>query len=129
MTLRASTRRSGGGEIPDAWFFSLAAVWPFVRYRWCKLIPLESDGCLVALTVFKTVVGSSIEPGWVRFLPSPAFIVGTAVADIASARLLNLTVIGDGPVCFLEKPRHSKEVIIMSREQILKLTSLSSCAG
>jgi hypothetical protein len=100
MTLQASTRRSGGGEIPDAWLFLLAAVWPFVWYRLCSLIFLESDGCLVALTVFKTVVGSSIEPRWVRFLPSPAFIVGTAVADIASGRLLDLTVIGDEPVCF-----------------------------
>jgi hypothetical protein len=30
----------------------------------------ESDGCLVALAVFKTVVGSQ-EPGQVRFLSSP----------------------------------------------------------
>jgi hypothetical protein len=32
----------------------------------------ESEGCLVALAVFKTVVGSQ-EPGQVRFLSSPQF--------------------------------------------------------
>ena len=31
----------------------------------------ESDGCLVVLAVFKTVVGSFHGPRWVRFLPSP----------------------------------------------------------
>ena len=31
----------------------------------------ESDGCLVALAVFKTVVGSFCEPRSVRFAPSP----------------------------------------------------------
>src|SRR6266542_4446454 len=31
----------------------------------------ESDGCLVALAVFKTVVGPFHGSRWVRFLPSP----------------------------------------------------------
>jgi hypothetical protein len=34
----------------------------------------ESDGCLVALAVFKTVVGSQ-EPGQVRFLSSPPILL------------------------------------------------------
>jgi putative endonuclease len=34
-------------------------------------VPLESAGCLVALTVFKTAVDSLCEPRWVQFPPSP----------------------------------------------------------
>ena len=33
----------------------------------------ESDGCLVALAVFKTVVGSFNGSRYVRFVPSPPF--------------------------------------------------------
>ena len=38
----------------------------------------ESDGCLVALAVFKTVVGPFCGPGYVRFVPSPPYFRGTA---------------------------------------------------
>src|SRR2546428_840377 len=40
----------------------------------------ESERCLVALAVFKTVVGSS-EPGQVRFLPSPRPHFRFSIAD------------------------------------------------
>ena len=36
-----------------------------------KLTYTESDVCLVAAAVFKTVVDASNAPGWVRFPPSP----------------------------------------------------------
>ncbi len=37
-------------------------------------IDMESDVCLVAIAVFKTVVGSHCGPWQVRFLPSPPMI-------------------------------------------------------
>ena len=39
--------------------------------RWSNSSSTESDVCLVAAAVFKTVVDASNAPGWVRFLPSP----------------------------------------------------------
>ena len=68
----------------------------------------------MASAVFKTVVGSFHEPGYVRFVPSPpAFPLQPQLE--ASERAAS--------GC------RGEEVIAMSREQILKLTSLSSCAG
>ena len=68
----------------------------------------------MASAVFKTVVGSFHGPGYVRFVPSPpAFPLSRNTRAGVQAAW----------------GRRGEEVVAMSREQILKLTSLSSCAG
>src|SRR5438309_10222319 len=42
----------------------------------------ESDGCLVALAVFKTVVGSFHGSRYVRFVPSPPFDLRFTIYDL-----------------------------------------------
>lgn len=48
----------------------------------------ESEGCLVVLAVFKTVVGSFHGPRWVRFLPSPppAYVVRQWTSCVREAK-------------------------------------------
>jgi hypothetical protein len=53
---------------------------------WTFSFSLESEGCLVVLAVFKTVVGSQ-EPGQVRFLSSPPFDFGFSIADFRLQRI------------------------------------------
>jgi hypothetical protein len=71
----------------------------------------ESEGCLVAPAVFKTVVGSE---------------TGRGMFDSYPLRQLWLHSMYQSRLAL---PSCGKEVIGVSREQILKLTSLSSCAG
>jgi hypothetical protein len=81
----------------------------------------ESEGCLVALAVFKTVVAAQVAR-WVRFLSSPRIIF--------DFRFPIFDLFGDGGRFFQSKIEIlGKGVTSMSREQIRKLTSLSSCAG
>ena len=53
---------------------SMFEVWP-------AMSP-ESDGCLVALAVFKTVVGSLHGSRYVRFVPSPPFDLRFTIYDL-----------------------------------------------
>src|SRR6266702_2472260 len=81
----------------------------------------ESDGCLVVLAVFKTVVGPFHGSRQVRFLPSPPNSWFRRRRSGRRASRPGTRDLGPGIL--------GKEVSAMSREQILKLTSLSSCAG
>ena len=124
-----------------------------------KLDFRESDGCLVAPAVFKTVVGPFAGPGYVRFVPSPpsrsqngvrspvprlcrqplsAIFIGSLcrpvfVSSLCRNGISTPTKLGQRlPTKGLPRmgaPWRGKEVVHVSREQILKLTSLSSCAG
>ena len=88
----AATRRSAGAQPFEAmslicprltFSFGGFIVWPRRAIhaptistcarprRWSNSSSTESDVCLVAAAVFKTVVDASNAPGWVRFLPSP----------------------------------------------------------
>ena len=53
---------------------SMFKVWP--------AFSPESDGCLVALAVFKTVVGSFHGSRYVRFVPSPPFDLRFTIYDL-----------------------------------------------
>src|SRR5260370_32282228 len=104
--LGASVRRSGGVcfhcRVRDAWFYSGEVVRLFAGYRSHNLIPRRVTGAWWP---------HGLQNRW-------RFVYRIEVGSIPTLSAL-----------FRWKPKCSKEVIVMSREQILKLTSLSSCAG
>ena len=91
----------------------------------------ESDGCLVALAVFKTVVGSFNGSRYVRFVPSPPsrFATYDLRLKIGGNRESRIENRGPGELRIEIQHTPRREVVAMSRAQVLKLTALSSCAG
>ena len=143
MTLQASVRRSGGvcfqSRVRVERFFSVATACLFAALRTCSLIHRRVTGAWWSPRSSKPLPVRLPDRG--RFDSYPLRLDSSQrhkdnqcpsskpLSQVSyKARLPNL-IVNFTTVRILRRPKYSKEVIIMSREQILKLTSLSSCAG